>query len=131
MEYKNAEQSNNENLVNEYINLLAKKVNDLSIEAVTLQARINLAVKEKDQLLKIVEQKEKDIAGIEAELLKEREAKPKEVEVIKEVIKEVPIHKDEALKRENELLKSEIQQLENKLQKKNRKQEEIVDGGGT
>jgi chromosome segregation ATPase len=131
MEYKNAEQSNNENLVNEYINLLAKKVNDLSIEAVTLQARINLAVKEKDQLLKIVEQKEKDIAGIEAELLKEREAKPKEVEVIKEVIKEVPIHTDEALKRENELLKSEIQQLENKLQKKNRKQEEIVDGGGT
>jgi chromosome segregation ATPase len=131
MEYKNAEQSNNENLVNEYINLLAKKVNDLSIEAVTLQARINLAVKEKDQLLKIVEKKEKDIAGIEAELLKEREAKPKEVEVIKEVIKEVPIHTDEALKRENELLKSEIQQLENKLQKKNRKQEEIVDGGGT
>lgn len=41
---------NNDNLVNEYINVLAKKVNDLSLELVMTQTKLNLSTKENESL---------------------------------------------------------------------------------
>ena len=46
---------NNDNLVNEYINVLAKKVNDLSLELVMTQTKLNLSTKENESLKKQIE----------------------------------------------------------------------------
>ena len=42
------EQTNNDALVNEYINALVKRLNDVSLELVTSQAKSNLVLKEKE-----------------------------------------------------------------------------------
>lgn len=127
------EQTNNDNMVNEYINVLIKKFNDLSLEAVTVQTRFNLAVKEKEQLLKMIESKDKDIEGLNAEVIREREKAPQIKEVIKEVevTKEVPVNTDDALVRQNELLKKELTQAETKIKKLKSQLQEIRNGGNT
>ena len=115
MEYTNPEQKNNENLVNEYINVLAKKMNDQALEVVTLQARINLAIKEKEQLLGSLSKANADIAGLKNELKIEREKPPQVTEVIKEVEIVKTVLQDESLLKENEILKKDISHLENKI----------------
>jgi len=138
--HQEQEHNNNDVLVNEYINTIAKKYNDTSLEVVNLQARLNVATKEKNQLLKAIDSKDKDIEAWKS-LLHEEKGKNKVVQV-KEVIKEVPVEKivevekegmpaDEALIRENEYLKKELNTLEKKLKKLRQRQEEIADGGGT
>jgi len=138
--HQEQEHNNNDVLVNEYINTIAKKYNDTSLEVVNLQARLNVATKEKNQLLKAIDSKDKDIEEWKS-LLHEEKGKNKVVQV-KEVIKEVPVEKivevekegmpaDEALIRENEYLKKELNTLEKKLKKLRQRQEEIADGGGT
>lgn len=47
--------ANNDNLVNEYINVLAKKVNDLSLELVMTQTKLNLSTKENESLREQIE----------------------------------------------------------------------------
>lgn len=42
--------TNNDTLVNEYINVLVKKVNDLSLELVMTQTKLNLSAKENEKL---------------------------------------------------------------------------------
>jgi len=46
---------NNDNLINEYINVLAKKVNDLSLELIMAQTKLNLSTKENESLKEQVE----------------------------------------------------------------------------
>lgn len=46
---------NNDNLINEYINVLAKKVNDLSLELIMAQTKLNLLTKENESLREQVE----------------------------------------------------------------------------
>jgi len=127
------EQTNNDNMVNEYINVLIKKFNDLSLEAVTIQTRFNLAVKEKEQLLKMIESKDKDIEDLNAEVIREREKAPQIKEVIKEVevTKEVPVNTDDALVKQNEMLKKELTQAETKIKKLKNQLQEIRNGGNT
>lgn len=43
-------EENNDNLINEYINVLARKVNDLSLELVMAQTKLNLFAKENEIL---------------------------------------------------------------------------------
>lgn len=123
------EHTNNDNLVNEYINVLAKKYNDLALEVVTIQTRFNLVAKEKEQLLKSIEIKNRDIENLKQEVLREREKPP----VIKEVIKEIelPVLKDDALVQENERLKKELTHTENKIKKLKDQLQEIRNGGDT
>jgi chromosome segregation ATPase len=108
-----------EQMVNEYINTLAKKYNDASLEVVTLQARNSLLSKEKEQLLNKIETITKDMHDLENELQEERNKPPvtqteiKEVEVVKEVL----VHEDETLVKENEVLKKELHALEEKIKK--------------
>lgn len=127
------EQTNNDNMVNEYINVLIKKFNDLSLEAVTLQTRFNLVTKEKEQLLKMIESKDKDIENLNAEVIREREKAPQIKEVIKEVevTKEVPVNTDDALVKQNEMLKKELTQAETKIKKLKNQLQEIRNGGNT
>jgi len=106
-------QQNNEGLLNEYISVLAKKVNEQSLEVITFQARINLAIKEKEHLLGLVRKANADIEGLKNELLVERNRKPEQVEVIKEV--EVKVADNEAIAKENYNLRKEIKQLESKI----------------
>lgn len=117
MQYTSAEQNSNENLVNEYINVLAKKLSDVSLEVVTIQAKANLANKEKEQLLKTIEKLNKDVDSLNAEVIREREKEPITKEVIKEVevIKEIPVEADSTLVKENEYLKKELISLEKKI----------------
>lgn len=117
MQYTSAEQNSNENLVNEYINVLAKKLSDVSLEVVTIQAKANLANKEKEQLLKTIEKLNKDVDSLNAEVIREREKEPITKEVIKEVevIKEIPVEADSTLVKENEYLKRELISLEKKI----------------
>lgn len=139
-EVQDQEQSANDALVNEYINTIAKKYNDTSLEVVNLQARLNLATREKNQLLKKIDSKDKDIEEWKSLLHEERNKTP-QVQV-KEVVKEVEVEKivevekegpsaDEALIRENDYLKKELLTLEKKLKKVKQRQQEIADGGGT
>lgn len=123
------EQNNNDALINEYINTLAKKYNDVALEVVTLQARNNLLSKEKEKLLKSLEAKDEDIEGLKAEVIREREKDP----VIKEVIKEVEVagKADDALVKENEILKKELFNLERKIKNLKQRQGENVDDSGT
>lgn len=123
------EQNNNDALINEYINTLAKKYNDVALEVVTLQARNNLLSKEKEKLLKSLEAKDEDIEGLKAEVIREREKDP----VIKEVIKEVEVagKADDALVKENEILKKELFNLERKIKNLKQRQGENVDVSGT
>jgi chromosome segregation ATPase len=137
MQYTSAEQNSNENLVNEYINVLAKKLSDVSLEVVTIQAKANLANKEKEQLLKTIEKLNKDVDSLNAEVIREREKEPITKEVIKEVevIKEIPVEADSTLVKENEYLKRELISLEKKIkilksQLKSR-EEENVNGRNT
>jgi predicted nucleic acid-binding Zn-ribbon protein len=105
-----------EQMVNEYINTLAKKYNDASLEVVTLQARNSLLSKEKEQLLNKIETITKDMHDLENELQEERNKPPvtqteiKEVEVVKEI-------GDTKLVKENEILKKELHALEEKIKK--------------
>ena len=117
MQYTSAEQNSNENLVNEYINVLAKKLSDVSLEVVTIQAKANLANKEKEQLLKTIEKLNKDVDSLNAEVIREREKEPITKEVIKEVevIKEIPVEADSTLVKENEYLKRALISLEKKI----------------
>lgn len=139
-EVQDQEQGANDALVNEYINTIAKKYNDTSLEVVNLQARLNLATREKNQLLKKIDSKDKDIEEWKSLLHEERNKTP-QVQV-KEVVKEVEVEKivevekegpsaDEALIRENDYLKKELFTLEKKLKKVKQRQQEIADGGGT
>lgn len=125
------EQNNNDALINEYINTLAKKYNDVALEVVTLQARNNLLSKEKEKLLKSLEAKDADIEGLKAEVIRERE-KPPVIET-KEVIKEVEVFgkPDDALVKENEILKKELFNLERKIKNLKHRQGENIDGSGT
>ena len=106
-------QQNNEGLLNEYINVLAKKVNEQSLEVITFQAKINLAIKEKEHLLGLIQKANADIEGLKNELLVERNRKPEQVEIIKEV--EVKVADDEAIAKENYNLRKEIKHLEAKI----------------
>lgn len=123
------EQNNNDALINEYINTLAKKYNDVALEVVTLQARNNLLSKEKEKLLKSLEAKDEDIEGLKAEVIREREKDP----VIKEVIKEVEVagKADDTLVKENEILKKELFSLERKIKNLKQRQGENLDVSGT
>jgi len=138
------EQTNNDKLINEYINTLAKKYNDVTLEVVTLQARVNLAIRDKEEAYASITdlQEQIDYANSEIDLLQNANKEVEVREVIKEIIKEVPVEKiveiekegmpaDEALIRENEYLKKELNTLEKKLKKLKQRQEEIADGGGT
>jgi len=138
------EQTNNDKLINEYINTLAKKYNDVTLEVVTLQARVNLAIRDKEEAYASITdlQEQIDYANSEIDLLQNANKEVEVREVIKEIIKEVPVEKiveiekegmpaDEALIRENEYLKKELNTLEKKLKKLRQRQEEIADGGGT
>lgn len=121
----------NENLINEYINVLNKRVNDLSQELLVAQAKLNLATKEQEGYLAQIETLKQDIEDSKEEVLRER-SKVKEVEVVKEVVKEVEVGGDEKLIKEIGLLKKELRQAENKIERlKGRKTEEIANGGGT
>lgn len=123
------EQNNNDALINEYINTLAKKYNDVALEVVTLQARNSLLSKEKEKLLKSLEAKNADVENLKAEVIREREKDP----VIKEVIKEVEVagKADDALVKENEILKKELFNLERKIKILKQRQGENVDVSGT
>lgn len=124
-----ATKTDNDALVNEYINVLLKKYNDATLEIVNFQTRINLANREKEQFLKSIEEKENDIEDLKTEIQSLRNRKPlepevKEVEVIKEVIKEVVKEgeQDKKLVAENEYLKKALNDLEKKvISLKNRK----------
>jgi len=118
---------NNEAMVNEYINVLLKKVNDTSLELVMAQTKANLANKEKEQALKTIETLRKDLEDSKAEVLREREKPPE----IKEVIVEKEVNMDTALKKEVDFLKKELTQAEQKLQKLKSSKKEIANGGGT
>lgn len=122
---------NNENMVNEYINVLIKKVNDMSLELVMAQTKANLAAKEKEQALKTIETLKKDIEDSKAEVLRERDKPPVIKEVIKEVVVEKEVTNDEALKKEVEFLKKELTQAEKKLEKLKGSKKEIADAGDT
>ena len=104
----------NEELVNEYINLLAKKYNETSIEVVTLQARSSYVSKENEKLQKVISERNAEIVNL-TELLQAEKEKPP-VEVIKEVevVKEIS---DTKLIKENEILKKELHALEEKNKK--------------
>lgn len=116
----NTETTNNDNLVNEYINVLVKKLNDVSLEVVTLQTRLNVLSREKEQLLAGHAERDQEIDDLKQKLIAEKN-NVKEVEVIKEVIKEVEVPKevimDDSVKKENALLKREIQQADEKIKK--------------
>lgn len=158
----NEQTTNNDNLINEYINVLAKKYNDVCMEMVTVQARVNLVVKEKEisekQHNEIFSEKVMELDSLQAELVTQRELYEKNEEMlqlkidnlttenkklkentsktpVKETVKEVEVVKevikDEKLVRENEALKKEIFNLERKLKKVKERQEEIADGGNT
>ena len=118
-------------MVNEYINVLIKKVNDMSLELVMAQTKANLAAKEKEQALKTIETLKKEIEDSKAEVLREREKPPEIKEVIKEVVVEKEVTNDEALKDEAKFLKKELIQAENKIEKLKKELKEIRDGGGT
>jgi len=118
---------NNEAMVNEYINVLLKKVNDTSLELVMAQTKANLANKEKEQALKTIETLRKDLEDSKAEVLREREKPPE----IKEVVVEKEVNMDTALKKEVDFLKKELTQAEQKLQKLKSSKKEIANGGGT
>lgn len=122
-----------EQMVNEYINTLAKKYNDVSLEVVTLQARNSLLSKEKEQLLNKIEIINKDIHDLQNELQEERNKPPVTQTEIKEVeiVKEVRVHEDEALVKENEVLKKELSQAENKIKRLKSQIQEIRNGSGT
>lgn len=124
-------EQNNETMVNEYINVLIKKVNDMSLELVMAQTKANLAAKEKEQALKTIETLKKEIEDSKAEVLREREKPPEIKEVIKEVVVEKEVTNDEALKDEAKFLKKELIQAENKIEKLKKELKEIRDGGGT
>ena len=104
----------NEELVNEYINMLAKKYNETSIEVVTLQARSSYVSKENEKLQKVISERNAEIVNL-TELLQAEKEKPP-VEVIKEVevVKEIG---DTKLVKENEILKKELHALEEKIKK--------------
>lgn len=116
----NTETTNNDNLVNEYINVLAKKLNDVSLEVVSLQTRLNVLSREKEQLLAGHSERDQEIDNLKQKLIDEKN-NVKEVEVIKEVIKEVEVPKeivmDDSVRKENSLLKREIQQADEKIKK--------------
>ena len=118
---------NNEAMVNEYINVLLKKVNDTSLELVMAQTKANLANKEKEQALKTIETLRKDLEDSKAEVLREREKPPE----IKGVVVEKEVNMDTALKKEVDFLKKELTQAEQKLQKLKSSKKEIANGGGT
>jgi len=118
---------NNEAMVNEYINVLLKKVNDTSLELLMAQTKANLANKEKEQALKTIETLRKDLEDSKAEVLREREKPPE----IKEVVVEKEVNMDTALKKEVDFLKKELTQAEQKLQKLKSSKKEIANGGGT
>ena len=118
---------NNEAMVNEYINVLLKKVNDTTLELVMAQTKANLANKEKEQALKTIETLRKDLEDSKAEVLREREKPPE----IKEVVVEKEVNMDTALKKEVDFLKKELTQAEQKLQKLKSSKKEIANGGGT
>jgi len=118
---------NNEAMVNEYINVLLKKVKDTSLELVMAQTKANLANKEKEQALKTIETLRKDLEDSKAEVLREREKPPE----IKEVVVEKEVNMDTALKKEVDFLKKELTQAEQKLQKLKSSKKEIANGGGT
>jgi len=104
----------NEELVNEYINMLAKKYNEASIEVVTLQARSSYVSRENEKLQKVISERNAEIENL-TELLQAEKEKPP-VEVIKEVevVKEIG---DTKLVKENEILKKELNMLEEKIKK--------------
>ena len=116
----NTETTNNDNLVNEYINVLVKKLNDVSLEVVTLQTRLNVLSREKEQLLAGHAERDQEIDDLKQKLIAEKN-NVKEVEVIKEVIKEVEVPNevvlDDSVKKENTLLRREIQQADEKIRK--------------
>ena len=121
---------NNEAMVNEYINVLLKKVNDTSLELVMAQTKANLAIREKEQALKTIETLKKDLEDSKAEVLREREKPPEIKEVIKEVSVEKEVNMDTALKKEVDFLKKELTQAEQKIQKLKSLNKEVADGGG-
>jgi DNA repair exonuclease SbcCD ATPase subunit len=104
----------NEELVNEYINMLAKKYNETSIEVVTLQARSSYVSKENEKLQNAISARNTEIENLKELLQAEKEKPP--VEVIKEVevVKEIG---DTKLIKENEILKKELHALEEKIKK--------------
>jgi len=104
----------NEELVNEYINMLAKKYNEASIEVVTLQARSSYVSRENEKLQKVISERNAEIENLNELLQAEKEKPP--VEVIKEVevVKEIG---DTKLVKENEILKKELNMLEEKIKK--------------
>lgn len=123
----------NEDLVNEYINMLAKKYNEATLEVITLQARSSYVSKENDKLQKIIVDRNNEIEKYKKLLQEEKEKPP--VEVIKEIIKEVEVIKetsfDGKLAKENEFLKKELTQTENKVKKLKDQLQEIRNGGDT
>lgn len=121
---------NNEAMVNEYINVLLKKVNDTSLELVMAQTKVNLATKEREQALKTIETLQKDLEDSKAEVLREREKPPEIKEVIKEVVVEKEVNMDTALKKEVDFLKKELAQAERKIEKLKSSNKEIANGGG-
>ena len=129
-----AQEQNNDALVNEYINVVIKRMNDVSLELVTSQAKNNLLAKEKEQLLKsiesnkeVIDNKQEEVNRLKIALDEEKNKEP--VEVVKEVeiIKEVEVNNDKL----NQKLIKELQHAERQIEKLKSQIKEIRDGGGT